>query len=304
MILYRLLLITFALLLSFSANAALSSQCQPLIEHNRPAQKLKYDKGLLWQVNKAGQATSYVFGTIHVSDPSIVALPEPVSQALNSSEQFVMEALPDTEQIMLMTRMMFFQEGQQLSEYIDEAIYQRATEILSRYSMMPEVVSVMKPWAAFLMMNYPPETGDALDLVLFSIAQQNGATVNGLETLEEQGQLFNQLSLTDQARLLIDTVCHYDVVENDFAVMKSLYLERNLAGLFEHANRYDMIDEPLYKDLMQKLINDRNHKMVERMQPILAKGKSFIAIGAMHLSGEEGVLELLERQGYQVSVVY
>ena len=86
--------------------------------------------------------------------------------------------------------------------------------------------------------------------------------------------------------------------------MKSLYLERDLAGLYNHANRYDMMEDPLYEELMQRLINDRNNAMVERMQSILDKGVSFIAIGAMHLTGEKGVLSLLEKKGYQVSMIF
>ncbi len=55
---------------------------------------------------------------------------------------------------------------------------------------------------------------------------------------------------------------------------------------------------------MKKLIQDRNHIMSERMQAFLKKGNAFIAIGAMHLAGKEGVLALLEKQGYSVSPVY
>lgn len=137
-----------------------------------------------------------------------------------------------------------------------------------------------------------------------SLAQENGATVSGLESLKEQGEIFNQLSLDEQVKLLRDTVCHYDIVEEDFSAMKAFYLKRDLGGLYNYAQRYSMSNEPVYKKLMKKLIVDRNNAMVERMQPMLKKGKSFIAIGAMHLTGEGGVLALLEAQGYRVSVIF
>ena len=300
MILYKLLLLLLGALLYSLVPAESEVLCKPLVEHNRPPVSLKYGKGVLWQISKSGQPDSYVFGTIHIASPEVLALPEPVSQALNESEQFVMEALPDTDQLLSMSSMMFFQDGQRLSDLVDDSILLKMYDILSAYMMMPEVVEEMKPWTAFLIMNYPPESEDALDLVLLSLARKNGASVMGLETLEEQMQLFDQLTLEEQVTLLTDTVCHYDVVENDFAVMKQLYLQRDLAALFQHGNRFDMIDEAL----MRRLIQDRNHSMVERIQTILPKGKTFVAIGAMHLSGDDGVLALLEQQGYKVSVIY
>ena len=227
-----------------------------------------------------------------------------VDKALHESNQFVMEALPDVEQMLILSKMMFFSDGKILSDYIDDSIFEKTKEILSSYQLGSDAVSVMKPWAAFLMMNYPPDQGQPLDLVLMSLAQQNGATVSGLESLKEQGEIFNQLSLDEQVQLLTDTVCHYDIVEEDFTVMKSFYLKRDLGGLYNYAQRYSMSNEPVYKKLMKKLIVDRNNSMVERMQPLLDKGKSFIAIGAMHLTGAEGVLTLLENEGYSVSAIF
>ena len=122
--------------------------------------------------------------------------------------------------------------------------------------------------------------------------------------MKEQGEIFNDLTMDEQIKLLTDTVCHYDIVEEDFDIMKSFYLKRDLGGLYNYAQRYAMADEPVYKKLMQRLINDRNNTMVERMQPMLQKGKSFIAIGAMHLTGEEGVLALLEKKGYRVKAIF
>jgi len=286
------------------AKELISEHCEPLVESQSSTKDIRHSKGLLWEISKGDKETSYLFGTIHVSDTEITSLPDVVDKALHESDQFVMEALPDLEQMLLLSQMMFFSDGQRLSEFVDANIYNKTTEVLSSYQLGPDAVSVMKPWAAFLLMNYPPDQGEPLDLVLLSLARQNGATVAGLESLKEQGEIFNQLSLDEQVKLLTDTVCHYDVVEEDFTIMKSLYLKRDLGGMYRHAQRYTMIDKPVYKKLMQRLIVDRNNVMVERMQPMLEKGSSFIAIGAMHLIGEEGVLALLEKRGYSVSSIF
>lgn len=302
-IIFALLLCLFALD-SLQAKELISTQCEPLIENTSSIEDVQHSQGLLWKIVKEGAETNYLFGTIHVSDVEITTLPDVVDKALSDSDQFVMEVVPDLEQMMLFSQTMFFSDGQLLSEFVDNSVYERTKEILSFYHLGPDAVSVMKPWAAFLMMNYPPDQGEPLDLILLSLAKQNGATVTGLESLKEQGEIFSQLTIQEQAKLLTDTVCHYDIVKQDFTAMKSLYLKRDLGGLYNYAQRYSMSDEPVYERLMNMLIRDRNYTMTERMQVMLEKGSTFIAIGAMHLTGKEGVLALLEKQGYVVTAIY
>lgn len=289
---------------SLDAKELISSQCEPLQESHVKAEQIKYSQGLLWKISKQGVKTNYLFGTIHVSDVEITTLPKPVTNALNDSSQFVMEALPNMEQLMLLSQSMFFNDGTLLSSLIDKPIYENTKRILAAYKLGADAVTVMKPWAAFLLMSYPPDGGEPLDMVLLSIAKQNGSQVEGLETLMEQGELFSNLTIQEQVKLLTDTVCHYDMVEQDFQAMKAYYLKRDLAGLYNYVQRYSMEGNPVYKKLMKKLIQDRNHSMAQRLQPLLKKGKTFVAIGAMHLAGDEGVLALLEKQGYSISSIY
>jgi len=286
------------------AKELISPDCDPLLESQSSPEVIPFAKGLLWKISKKDKEPSYLFGTIHISDKDVTTLPAVVDKALHESEQFVMEALPDAEQMLLFSQMMFFHDGQQLSALVDTSIYKKTKSILSAYHLGADAVSVMKPWAAFLLMNYPPDAGDPLDLVLLSLAQQNGATVSGLESLQEQADIFSDLKMPEQVKLLTDTVCHYDVIEEDFIAMKSFYLKRDLGGLYNYTQRYSMSHEPVYEKLMTKLIVDRNRTMAERMQPMLEKGKSFIAIGAMHLTGAKGVLALLEAQGYSLTAIY
>jgi uncharacterized protein YbaP (TraB family) len=264
----------------------------------------KYADALLWKVSKDNLEPSYLFGTIHVSDPKIVNLPQAVSSALNASDIFVMEAIPELEESLKLTQMMFFDDGRTLKDYIDDALFNKIAEILKNYQLSVEVVMFMKPWAAFLVMNYPVNQGMPLDLELLTTAQQNGAEIYGLESLSEQGDIFSTMELETQVQLLLDTVCNYEVVSNEFEKMKSLYLARDLNGLIVNSNKYSLSQETIYKDLVKRLLTDRNYIMADRMQTVLEKGNAFIAIGAMHLPGDEGVLSLLDKQGYQITSIY
>ena len=283
-----------------------AKQCEPLLEAPPASADIPYAKGLLWRISKGGRV-SHLFGTMHVSDPEVTALPAPVAEAFDKSAQFVMEALPEPEQLLQMYGMMFFADGDQLSNHVAAPIFERATAILSAYQLPPEAVARMKPWAAFLTMSYPPEQArnvdQALDLVLLARAKQNGAEVAGLESLTEQADLFDQFTLPEQVRLLTDTVCHYEFAQREFAGLKAFYLKQDLGALYRYSQRYTAAGESLYKRLMQALLVDRNSRMAERMRPMLEQGGAFIAIGALHLAGEAGVLALLEKQGYQLQAV-
>ncbi|TAJ92222.1 MAG: TraB/GumN family protein [Gammaproteobacteria bacterium] len=263
-----------------------------------------YDRGLLWRIEGNAATPSHLFGTIHVADREILAIPTPVSEALAASKVFVMETLPDLEQLAALPELLFFQQGESLRKLISRPLFDRTAEILEAYFLSPENVSRIKPWAAFLTMNYPAGSGAVLDEMLLNRALEQGAATHGLESMREQLDIFEDLPQDQQLRLLADTVCHYEVVTDDFAVMKRLYLSRDLKGLYEYSNRYAATDEPMYKELLTNLLTRRNQVMAERMLPYLEQGAAFIAVGAMHLPGDEGILSLLRERGFKLVPLY
>jgi uncharacterized protein YbaP (TraB family) len=299
----------FMLLLQGAAYAQPAPQppteCRPLHvvkgEFDGPS---RFDRGLLWKISRPGSAPSYLFGTIHLGDDDVTSLPDAVSASLKESRVFVMEALPDMEQSTKLSQMMFFDDHRRLNDFLSATMYDRVVSILAAYHLTEESASLLKPWAAFLTMSYPADLRKILDLQLLETATENGLEVNGLETLQEQGEIFNRMKIQDQIRLLTDAACHYDRFQKDFEVMKSLYLKRDLKALYLYSQRYSFDDNSVYESLTRKILTDRNHVMADRMQPILEKGNAFIAIGAMHLPGKEGVLALLHGKKYRISRVY
>jgi hypothetical protein len=104
--------------------------------------------------------------------------------------------------------------------------------------------------------------------------------------------------------LLLDTVCNYDLVNQGIEEMKEFYLQRDLNGLLNASAQHPYADEPVYKELNKKLLTDRNKIMIDRMQSVLQEGGAFIAIGALHLPGNDGVIAGLSQQGYKITAVY
>lgn len=264
----------------------------------------EFGQGLLWRVSREGLPPSYVFGTIHVVERHVGEQLEKVRDLLAESEVFAMEAIPGPDDIALMRRMMFFDDGTRLQDVISADLYAETLLVLRAYHLMENDVATMKPWAAYLTMSYPAEMGIVLDQQLLHLARSAEAATRGLESMEELGDVFNSLSLADQVRLLTDAVCHREILEGDFAKMISLYAQGDLAGLFSYGQRYSFGNNTLYENLTEKILTLRNYRMVERMQPILQRGAAFIAMGALHLPGEEGVLALLAQSGFVITRVF
>ena len=305
------LVIFLQVLLSGSLSAAdlkdklTNADCRVIEETTSESNSVaKFSNAVLWKVTKAGKSSSYVFGTIHVSDPRITNLPEPVKSALNNSDTFVMEALPTPEEALALSQMMFYADGTTLKDYLDDELFQRIAKVLSSFQLPIEAAAVLKPWAAFLIMNYPADNMMPLDLKLLEIATSQGARTMGLETLSEQGAIFSGMTLDKQLRLLLDTVCNYDLVNQGIEEMKEFYLQRDLNGLLNASAQHPYADEPVYKELNKKLLTDRNKIMIDRMQSVLQEGGAFIAIGALHLPGNDGVIAGLSQQGYKITAIY
>jgi uncharacterized protein YbaP (TraB family) len=279
--------------------------CRPykIIEYELTGPE-RFKQGMLWEVSRAGDESAYVFGTIHVDDEDILKLPDIVVASLDNSRHFVMETVPSAEDTAIFSASMFFMDGNRLDRILPEALFHKTVAILEGYSLDRQIVTVMKPWAAYIIMSYPADMGMVLDVKLMEHARKNGARISGLESLDEQIDVFSDMNIQDQARVLADAVCHYDTVGTDIDIMKSLYIKRDLEGLYVYGQRYSFEDNTVYEHIYGRLISDRNRLMVERIDGILHDGPAFIAVGAMHLPGEDGVLNLLEQSGYKVTLIY
>ena len=265
-----------------------------------------YTQGLLWKIERAGQAPSYIFGTIHSEDSRVLTLPKPVQSAFDKSNSYIMEAVLDAAAMQAMVGAMMFNDGRTLQQTVSAATYQKTVTAMAGHGMPEEALQMMKPWALAVTLSMPKsKTGMVLDLVLMQQATDKGKQTGGLESVEEQLGIFDNLSLREQVTMLEDTLKHLPEMEKMFAELHTTYLARDLARLGRFSD--EMMakgNRELGKKMMYQLVDVRNRRMVERMEKYLKQGNAFIAIGALHLPGEVGVLHLLARKGYRVSVVY
>lgn len=265
-----------------------------------------FDSGLLWRVERAGVTSSYLYGTMHSDDPSVVKLPKPVQRAFDQAQSVTLEVVLDPGSLLTMTSALLMKDGNTLESLIGPGLYERTVAVMLTRGMPEMLVANMKPWAvAVILMTPPGNNGLVLDHVLYQSAVAAGKKVHGLETVAEQMGLFDDLSRKDQIALLEDTLDNLDIVGQMFGKLLAAYLDRDLKRLLE-LNEASMRDsDPLLAETFnRKVIVERNHRMAERMQSRLREGRQFIAVGALHLAGEEGLLKLLSERGYRLSRIY
>ena len=280
--------------------------CEPLVLAE-PEQVVpdRHAKGLLWKISRIGLKPSYLYGTMHLPDKEITTLANPVLDALDNALSVTLEVKFDVNTFYEMSKAMNYSDGSTLKGKVGDELYENALSLLKTYGFNEEMASTLKPWSAYLSLSLPPSKGGLpLDMVILNRGKRFGANIYGLETLDEQLGIFDKMSEEDQVQILKDTVCHYEEFQRDVQEMKELYLKHDLAGLAFMAEKYKPDEEDRYKELMEELIEKRNHKMVDRMQIRLIEGNAFIAVGALHLPGEDGILGLLEKDGFIVTPIY
>ena len=268
------------------APGALALDCVQRIHSNQRFESAGYSHANLWRVATAGGQVNYIFGTIHLADPRVTRLPRAVVEALSGSESFGMEVVLNSSAIATMSKAMHFVDGLSLEQFLEPELLPRTAELLDRYGVSTRVARTLKPWAAFTTFSLPPgQMTVPLDLLLMLEAERRGKLVFGLETIEEQIRVFDTLSNVDQA---------------DIETLIKHYVAQDLGAVMQMTLRYS---SPLQDRFLDVLLWQRNRRMADKMTSYLRHGGAFIAIGALHLPGHGGVLDILSKRGYTIESI-
>ena len=260
------------------------------------------EPGLLFEIDatEAGGAPCYLLGTIHSEDPRVLALTAPTQAAFDRSAVFIMETIPDTQAVIRAMMAMVYTDGRGLAGVAGRPLYDQTVQALAERGMAEEAIKDYKPWAAATLLGMPEAgTGEFLDIRLYKAALAAGKQVQGLESIEEQLAVFDTLTEEDQIALLRETLEARATLPEVFARLLEAYLSRDLARLERLGDEYLGRGDPqLAARFRHAALEARNQHMTDRMLAYLRVGGCFIAIGALHLPGEEGVLSRLARAGF------
>jgi uncharacterized protein len=282
------------------------------------AARTENGEALLWRIETPGSdvAPSYLFGTMHVTDPRVVDLSDPVRAAFEAAETIVIESTDILDRQAMMAalaaepQLTMFTDGTTLRSLIAEEDLPMVEEALRQRGMPLATISRMKPWMISSMVALPACEFDRqakgrmiLDVMLAQEAQAAGKALAGLESAAEQLGAMASLPMELHIEALVETLRLGPMVEDVLETMVTLYLAEEI-GMFWPFFRAVLPSgedgEAGYVLFEEAMVNARNRVMAERALPIIEEGAAFIAVGALHLPGPEGVVALLREKGYRV----
>ncbi|MGV1753857.1 TraB/GumN family protein [Agrobacterium sp. CG674] len=276
-------------------------------------------KGTFWKIEKTGVEPSWLLGTMHISDPRVLAMPAGAQAAFDKAATVIVESdeITDEKQasakLLAKPELMMFLDGKSITDLLPKDDVAKLEAGLKERGIPLNAVMKMKPWILSSFVALPAcefarkaRGASFLDMKLANEALADGKELVGLETILEQIQALSDLPMAFHVQSLIDMLELGDRMEDVMATMIDLYLKGEIAMIMpmmksiddnvaKRQNEYDAFE--------QRVINDRNHVMADGATPHLEKGNVFMAVGALHLPGKVGVVELLRENGFTLTVV-
>ena len=273
------------------------------------AQGNKENNTLLWKISGNGiEKPSYLFGTVHMICKEDAHLSNNLMAAIKNADRVYLELDMDNlfEMIGAMMKMKMNNDTT-LADLLTPKEYKKAKEYFeAKGSMLPfSVLETFKPLlASSLLMesSIACEEQVAMEQIIMEEAKKNGKRIDGMETMAYQMSIFDSIPYKVQAQELLKSITTGDKEsdgDKEYKELMKAYKEQDLNKLGKMVSKSDngMMQ---YEDI---LLNNRNRNWVAKLKTLLKDKSLVIAVGAGHLPGEKGVINLLRKEGYTVTPV-
>jgi uncharacterized protein YbaP (TraB family) len=272
------------------------------------AQKKNIENSLFWEISGNGlKKSSYLFGTYHLLNSGFLDEIPKVKEAFKKADGVVVETELDSS---IMVKMMFMMvmKDKKISDLINADDYAIVSkEVLEVTGAPMDMMGQFKPSFIMVMLSLSysqKENGEVLkkygghplDSYFAAEAKKLKKPLGTFETMEEQiAMVFDHDPVEKQAEQLVDFVKMKKELAGVQTELLNAYIREDLAGLFKLYKKY----EEQFGDTSY-LLDDRNVKWMDKLPEYLSKGNQFIAVGALHFTGEKGLIKLLRGKGYRV----
>lgn len=264
-----------------------------------------YESQLLWKISGNGlKESSYLYGTIHIMPKDKFSISPTIHQAIQASEVLAMEVdlNMDFKTKIQIAQEMIIPGGKTLEDIMSKADYNSVkTFCLDSLHMKKGKFKKyirLKPFffSSVIAQEQMGKTA-SYEMEFNKIAKKRKKPTLGLESIQFQMQTINKISIEDQAKMMLEEFGSNPT--DQFDTMLNLYLKEDLDGLYELiASETSQIPEFNYN-----FLELRNTNWIPVIQKQIALQSTFIAVGAAHLPGETGVIDLLKAQGYIVEPI-
>lgn len=262
------------------------------------------EKTLLWQIsNNAASRPSYLYGTIHLICPDKIAIDTVVKKAFNNTIQLFLEIDLDDPQMMAKAmKGMMMPDSFSLKKMVGKTNYDSMNTIFkSKTGIGLNVMGKAKPmllmsavFPALLQCN-----PDGFEKRFQAMAKNKQMALKGLETIEYQMRVFDTIPYQVQADMLKNLLFNLDSTKKGFDDMLAVYLSKDVNAMQQLTVKD--ADFGKYDALMLK---NRNNNWIPVITKEISHKPTFFAVGAAHLGGVNGMINLLRQNGFKVEPIF
>jgi len=301
-----------AKLLMFSLGLFLITSCGTTKEAVKTSEISSYqplENSLLWKIEGNDiVGSSYLYGTIHMIGAEDFFMPSGTMSAIDNADEVVFEIdmneMSDMGAMMGIMSKAFMKDGKTISDLLSVEDYKLLEDKFAKLGLPMMMLERIKP--AFLTVfayDVDPngmQNGSikSYEMEFFEMANNASKPVSGLETIEFQMSVFDSISYEDQAKMLVDALKAGDSGSDDFKVMTDMYKSQNINAMVQMIDDDEVMGSADSNDV---LLTGRNKNWIPVMTELMKTKKVFFAVGAAHLAGENGVINLLRKEGYKLT---
>ena len=261
-------------------------------------------KHMLFRAHGPQGATVYLLGSVHLLSPDVAKLPAVVDSAFAHAKLIAFETSLDTIQLRAaeMVPLARYAGGATLRSSLKPATIAHLDTVLKAYGLTIDQVNAFKPWFVSVLttqltmqrMKFEGQYG--VDMQLNARAHTVKMPIVGLETVDFQMGLFDSISPSDQETMVLQTTMP-DSTAREMTGITQAWVSGDVAGLDKLLNN-TMSASP---GMFATLVTNRNRSWIPKIDAMLAgKSDALVVVGAAHLVGKQGVVEMLRAQGYKI----
>ena len=287
------------------------------ITGDEPVNGIEGSRGILYRVN-GGDNNLYLFGSIHFGREDMYPLHDAVYSAFREADVLGMELdltdMTDREVLEEILEIGLYRDGSRLTDLVPEEIFERYVLLVEGFGYDRDILDHFKPWfaafelSALIVMDagYDPELG--VEIYLMELAEEEGMEVLGLETISSQLDPFSKLSAESQVLYLQNTIADMREAGEELDEIFTHWEKGNIEPFAR--DRKMMIEQAETESLREfhlAFLDGRDEMMTEKIIELLHDDTGntyFLAVGAMHLVGDNSIVDRLEKSGYDVEDVY
>lgn len=263
------------------------------------------ESSLLWKIENPNLKTeSYLFGTMHLIEKEYYLFPKKIEKLLSKSDELIME-LAETPSQTEVIQFIQLKEGSMFDfftpQQTDTILHWAKNEFHMNETTFRSNFSTLKPFVLLQLaaqIQFKGKT-ESYEAILQSIAKSNKLKMKGLETIEQQLNFFDKLPKSELIELIMEGFRNQEKSRKLTLQMEQIYNRQNMDSLFLLLQK----EGEMLKKQQAIFLDERNQAWIPKIITEMSSKKCFIAVGAGHLGGPNGIIRLLQKEGFTLTPI-